>query len=58
MKLVRVVLKILENREVGDDTSNPFPTFVGTTIQEMFFHRNRLGMISGEQIVMSKPGQY
>jgi hypothetical protein len=24
----------------------------------MFFHRNRLGMISGEQIVMSKPGQY
>jgi len=47
-----------KNREVGDDTSNPFPTFVGSTIQEMFFHRNRLGMISGEQIVMSKPGQY
>ena len=47
-----------KNREVGDDVSNPFPTFVGSTIQEMFFHRNRLGMISGEQIVMSKPGQY
>jgi len=47
-----------KNREVGDDTSNPFPTFVGNTIQEMFFHRNRLGMISGEQIVMGKPGQY
>ena len=47
-----------KNREVGDDSSNPFPTFVGSTIQEMFFHRNRLGMISGEQIVMSKPGQY
>ena len=47
-----------KNREVGDDTSNQFPTFVGSTIQEMFFHRNRLGMISGEQIVMSKPGQY
>jgi len=47
-----------KNREVGDNTSNPFPTFVGSTIQEMFFHRNRLGMISGEQIVMSKPGQY
>ena len=47
-----------KDREVGDDTSNPFPTFVGNTIQEMFFHRNRLGMISGEQIVMSKPGQY
>ena len=47
-----------KDREVGDNTSNPFPTFVGSTIQEMFFHRNRLGMISGEQIVMSQPGQY
>ena len=47
-----------KNREVGDDTSNPFPTFVGGTIQEMFFHRNRLGFVSGEQIVMSQPGQY
>ena len=47
-----------KNREVGDDTSNPFPTFKGNTIQEMFFHRNRLGIISGEQVVMSKPGQY
>ena len=47
-----------KNREAGDDTSNPFPTFKGGTIQEMFFHRNRLGMISDEQIVMSKPGQY
>jgi len=47
-----------KNREAGDDTSNPFPTFKGGTIQEMFFHRNRLGIISGEQVVMSKPGQY
>jgi len=47
-----------KDREVGDDVSNPFPTFVGGTIQEMFFHRNRLGFISGEQVVMSQPGQY
>jgi len=47
-----------KDRQVGDDVSNPFPTFVGSTIQEMFFHRNRLGVISGEQVVMSKPGQY
>ena len=47
-----------KDREVGDNTSNPFPTFVGSTIQEMFFHRNRLGFVSGEQIVMSQPGQY
>jgi len=47
-----------KNRLVGDDTSNPFPTFNGSEIQEMFFHRNRLGMVSGEQVVMSQPGQY
>jgi len=47
-----------KNRLVGDDTSNPFPTFNGSQIQEMFFHRNRLGMISGEQVVLSQPGQY
>ena len=47
-----------KDREVGDNTSNPFPTFVGSTIQEMFFHRNRLGMISGENVVLSQPGSY
>jgi len=47
-----------KNREVGDNVSNPFPSFQGSTIQEMFFHRNRLGLISGENIVMSQPGSY
>ena len=47
-----------KDREVGDNTSNPFPTILGSPIQKMFFHRNRLGLISGEQIVMSQPGQY
>jgi len=47
-----------KDRLVGDDASNPFPTFTGHTIQEMFFHRNRLGFISGENVVMSQPGNY
>jgi hypothetical protein len=47
-----------KNREVGDNNSNPFPSFEGSTIQEMFFHRNRLGLISGENVVMSQPGSY
>ena len=47
-----------KDREVGDNTSNPFPTIIGNPIQKLFFHRNRLGLISGEQIVMSQPGQY
>ena len=47
-----------KDREVGDNESNPFPTILGKEITEMFFHRNRLGLIAEEQIVMSKPGQY
>ena len=47
-----------KDRQVGDNTSNPFPSFEGSTIQEMFFHRNRLGLISGENVVMSQPGEY
>ena len=47
-----------KERFVGDEVSNPFPTFTGNTIQQMFFHRNRLGFISGENVVMSQPGNY
>ena len=47
-----------KDRDVGDDTSNPFPTFTGHKIQEMFFHRNRLGFVSGENIILSQPGSY
>ncbi len=47
-----------KERFVGDDVSNPFPTFTGGTVQQMFFHRNRLGFISGENVVMSQPGNY
>ena len=51
-------LNYWKDRVVGDDSSNPYPTFTGGKIQEMFFHRNRLGFISGENIVMSQPGNY
>jgi hypothetical protein len=47
-----------KDRDVGDDASNPYPTFTGHKIQEMFFHRNRLGFVSGENIILSQPGSY
>ena len=47
-----------KDREVGDNESNPFPTILGKQITEMFFHRNRLGLIADEQVIMSQPGQY
>ncbi len=45
-------------REVGDDVTNPFPSFKGLKIQKIFFHRNRLGVVANEQVVMSRPGDY
>ena len=45
-------------RAVGDKFTNPNPTFVGATIQDMFFYMNRLGFLSGSAVIMSQPGDY
>ena len=47
-----------KDRDVGDLTTNPMPTFNGSKIQNIFFYRNRLGLIADEQVVMSRPGDY
>ena len=46
------------DRQCGDDNTNPMPTFVGQTITNLFFVRNRLGLISEEQVVISQPSDY
>jgi hypothetical protein len=45
-------------REIGDDTTNPTPSFVGGTITDMFFFMNRLGLLSADSVVLSQPGDY
>ena len=45
-------------REVGDEYSNPIPTFVGRGISGLTFFANRLGFLSDDSIVMSQPGDY
>lgn len=45
-------------RQVGDETSNPIPTFVGRTISNLFFFSNRLGFLSEDAVIMSQPGDY
>ncbi len=42
-----------KDREVGDDFTNEMPSFVGSTIQQAFFHANRLGFLSTDHISMS-----
>lgn len=46
------------SRKVGDAESNPMPSFVGRKLNDIFFHRNRLGFISDENVVFSKVGEY
>lgn len=47
-----------KNRLVGDVTSNPVPSFVGRTISDVFFYRNRLGFLSDEAVIFSESGEY
>ncbi len=41
-------------REAGDLTTAPNPSFVGKTISDIFFTRNRLGFLSGTNTIMSR----
>ena len=47
-----------DDRLVGDNTTNPIPSFIGKKISNMFFYRNRLGLLSNEAIIMSRAGDY
>ena len=47
-----------KTRIVGDDESNPFPSFVGRNLQDIFFYRNRLGFLSDEAVIFSEAGEY
>jgi len=45
-------------RHVGDDATNPHPTFVGRALRDMFFYRNRLGFCVDENVVLSRAGAF
>ena len=47
-----------EDRQAGDETTNPLPTFVDKNISQLFFYRNRLGLVADEQLVLSQPASY
>ena len=46
------------NRVAGDLNSNPNPSFVTRTISDIFFYRNRLGLLADEGVIFSESGQY
>ena len=47
-----------DSRYVGDDNTAKFPSFIGATISDVFFHRNRLGFLSRENVIFSRSGEF
>lgn len=45
-------------RDVGDEDSNPEPSFIGGTINDVFYHCNRLGFLSGENIILTRSADF
>ena len=41
-------------RKVGDDVTNSHPSFVGQKVEQSFFHNNRLGFLSKDNVSMSQ----
>ena len=46
------------DRTVGDDVTNSHPSFVDSTINKAFFHSNRLGFLSNDNVVLSKSNDF
>ncbi|OUU73508.1 MAG: hypothetical protein CBC27_03400 [Opitutia bacterium TMED67] len=44
--------------QAGDSDTNPFPTFTGKTISNIFFYKNRLGFLSEGSVILSEAGEY
>jgi len=47
-----------DEREVGDNDSNSHPSFVNEKISGGFFHNNRLGFLSKDNVAMSRSGSF
>ena len=47
-----------DDRDVGDDLTNPKPSFVDSTINKIFFFRNRIGLLSGENVILSRVNDF
>ena len=47
-----------DTRKSGDNSSNPIPSFVGQKINNLTYFRNRLGFLSGENIILTRTGDF
>lgn len=45
-------------RKAGDENTAPDPSFSGLPLQDIFFFKNRLGLLSDENVILSEAGDY
>jgi len=45
-----------QDRTVGDNDSVPLPSFIGQEINDIFFYKQRFGMLAHESIILSRSG--
>jgi hypothetical protein len=45
-------------RYAGNLSTNPLPSFVGTTINDIFFFKNRLGFLTDNNVIFSEADSY
>lgn len=50
--------EVWTDRLVGDNDSNPEPSFIGKPIYDVFFYKNRLGFVADENVIMSESGEF
>lgn len=46
------------DRIVGDNDSNPLPSFIGKPINNLFFFKNRLGLLTDDTVLFSEAGEF
>ena len=51
-------LNFWKYREVGDNKTNPMPTFVGYPIDTISFYKNRIVLTSRQNVICSQAGDY
>ena len=47
-----------EDRKIGDMDSAPHPSWIGSPINDVFFHKNRVGFLAGGHVILSKSDDY
>ena len=52
------VVQSWNERNVGDLTTNPNPTFVGKRLNDVFIFKNRLGFLADENVILSETSEF